>query len=484
MSNQQGRRTSKRLAAAADIERDDDFQFVRKSKRPKTEEPEPKPAKKATARGLSSTTAAAAATTTVATTNTTATAAAAATTITTTTAEPVEQEQGHEVSPLPTSLASAGRRISPRRKGGDAAAPEDGAAARKPLRKSTRGSAAEEKDQAAAGRPSKPARRWEPSPTPRRPATESAVIALPMNDTPVINRNKEMRRKGGKANRRSSLGSRGRRASSLIDNGQTATPHRDVNPDEFYKHIAQGLPEPRRMKQLLMWCGERALPEKPRLGTHNPSAALGARAIQDQILKDFASRPDFSDWFSRDDEAPKPTVLKPNPRNTELDERLAALEAKIQRLQQEKEAWLAIREPQPDLPPLFAPSDAADAADTTDTAVELPDPSLLDPDEARIRALLADELVPFESLCTQTEERIRKIQASLEFEVDQLADNVHKLEQRVLAAGGQADAALGLGAARLREREQRDRTRAGTRDMPVMEVLRSLSAMLPEGGGG
>lgn len=124
----------------------------------------------------------------------------------------------------------------------------------------------------------KPVKRWEPSPTPRRP-TKSEQITLPISDTPIINRNKEMRKKGGKSNRRSSLGSRGRRASSLIDNGQTATPHADVNPHEFYKHIAaEGLPEPRRMKQLLMWCGERALPAKPRHGTANSSALLGGQS--------------------------------------------------------------------------------------------------------------------------------------------------------------------------------------------------------------
>lgn len=83
----------------------------------------------------------------------------------------------------------------------------------------------------------------------------------------------------------------------------------------------------------------------------------------------------------------------------------------------------------------------------------------------------------------KTEERIRKIQSSLEFEVDQLADNVHKLEQRVLVAGRQADKVLRHSATRLKEREDRDKKSAGTRDMPLMEVLRSLSNILPEGGG-
>ncbi len=50
----------------------------------------------------------------------------------------------------------------------------------------------------------------------------STKIALPFADTPVIRKNKAMReRKGGKSERRSSLGLRGRRASSLIDTGNS-----------------------------------------------------------------------------------------------------------------------------------------------------------------------------------------------------------------------------------------------------------------------
>lgn len=49
---------------------------------------------------------------------------------------------------------------------------------------------------------------------------DGTKIALPFADTPVINRNKEMRAMKSKApNRRSSVNSRGRRASSLIESG-------------------------------------------------------------------------------------------------------------------------------------------------------------------------------------------------------------------------------------------------------------------------
>lgn len=48
---------------------------------------------------------------------------------------------------------------------------------------------------------------------------DTQKIALPFSDTPIIQRNKEFRQSGIKGHRRSSIGLRGRRASSLIENG-------------------------------------------------------------------------------------------------------------------------------------------------------------------------------------------------------------------------------------------------------------------------
>lgn len=71
-----------------------------------------------------------------------------------------------------------------------------------------------------------------PAPQPKPasgPAAEHAAapdddkttkIALPFADTPIIKRNKEMRKASADSNRRSSSGMRGRRASSLIDEGR------------------------------------------------------------------------------------------------------------------------------------------------------------------------------------------------------------------------------------------------------------------------
>ncbi|TLD21465.1 hypothetical protein PspLS_08864 [Pyricularia sp. CBS 133598] len=311
-------------------------------------------------------------------------------------------------------------------------------------------------------------------------------IALPFSDTPIMDRNKELRRKGGAGGggaRRSSLGMRGRRASSLIESGHSALPHREVNAGEFYKHIEADVMEPRRMKQLLTWCGERALLDRPAHGSvdsMNSNAILGARAIQDQLLKDFGNKSEFSDWFSREDEAgeaePKrPVITKPNPVNIENEKKIEELEATIKRLKLEKKKWLALEKPPPEIPPLFEEEDP--------TKAPLPDEGALDEEEARMLRSLTEPTSNFASLRARTQSRLQTLMTPLEVDIDKLADSVHKLDQRVAAGGRQADRVLGLSADRLKEREEREKAAAGTKNLPVMEVLRSLGKILPEEDG-
>lgn len=54
-----------------------------------------------------------------------------------------------------------------------------------------------------------------------------------------------------------------------------ALPHDEVGSSEFYKHIeSEGLSEPRRMRQLLTWCGTRALGDKPSFSSEDGNARL------------------------------------------------------------------------------------------------------------------------------------------------------------------------------------------------------------------
>ncbi|KAG7403817.1 Kinetochore protein mis13 [Fusarium oxysporum f. sp. rapae] len=349
MSNEHGRRMSKRLAAAAatDYEHDDDFSFVRKSKRIKTDmtdepktkavpEPKTEPVK-SSAKGRPATKQLAA---NAPTTNGTIVEEGPPEKETNTTAKPATRKSSRRKASVEASDAQAikvPKRPSTRRstqRSGEAQEEEGPQPAPASIPEPEPESQLETVSEAAPAspvsrapkkresraKPTRPPPDWDKSPQ-REPPVQSTTIAGPMSDTPIINRNKEMRKKGGNSNRRSSLGNRGRRASSLIESGQTAIPHREVDPAEFYKHIeAEGLTEPRRMKQLLTWCGERALVGKPPQGTPNSNAILGARAIQDQLLKDFAAGSEFSDWFSREEDGPNvPVVLRPNPRNMELD---------------------------------------------------------------------------------------------------------------------------------------------------------------------
>lgn len=49
------------------------------------------------------------------------------------------------------------------------------------------------------------------------------------------------------------------------------------------------------------------------------------------MLKDFAAKTELSDWFGREEVPRPPAVLKPNPRNIEHDEKIAELEAHVQK---------------------------------------------------------------------------------------------------------------------------------------------------------
>ena len=97
-------------------------------------------------------------------------------------------------------------------------------------------------------------------------------------------------------------------------------------------------------------------------------------------------------------------------------------------------------------------------------------------------ASLTNPETAFGAFKRQTRSRLQNAQAQLEFGVDWLADGVHKVERRVEVAGREAEAVLGLSARRLREREERERRKVGVGGVSLLEVLRSLGRILPEGG--
>lgn len=139
-------------------------------------------------------------------------------------------------------------------------------------------------------------------------------------------------------------------------------------------------------------------------------------------------------------------------------------------MKEEKKTWQALANALPDVPPLYPDEDP--------TKAPLPDESLLDPEEVKMLSALKDP--PFSTMRKDIQSRVQTIRSELEFKVDHLATNVHILNQGVLTAGREADRVLGLSSDRLKERQEREKIATGTKDLPTMEVLRSLGRILPE----
>jgi kinetochore protein Mis13/DSN1 len=298
-------------------------------------------------------------------------------------------------------------------------------------------------------------------------------ISLPFADTPVIRRNKAMREgKTGKGERRSSLGLRGRRASSLIETGNSnALPHQEVEIPDFYKHIeSEGLPEPRRMRQLLTWCATRAMGEKSAGGEfEDQSARMAARVIQEELLKDLANRSEMSDWFSRED-APvlvKPLQTRPNPKNEQNAARIKELEEQIATLRANKVALESLNL-QPSIP------DAGSVA--TDPGTIESDRLLLSTEDA---ALLAS-LQAASGTINTIQNRLNNLSTSLGPVVDSFANGIHKIGQYRDAADNIAGRALAICAEKLAEKENQSRPNLAQYGQPspgtqLRNVLRSLS---------
>ncbi|MCJ1398088.1 hypothetical protein MMC11_001285 [Xylographa trunciseda] len=297
-------------------------------------------------------------------------------------------------------------------------------------------------------------------------------IALPFADTPIIRRNKEMRKGAGDGNRRSSLGMRGRRASSLIDGGKSnALPHDEVESSEFYKHVESGLPEPRRMRQLLTWCGTRALGDKPSFAVEDSHAKLAAREIQQQLLKDFSTRSEMSDWFDRDT-TPNPQPPKPNPKNLANLAKIQDLEQQIKRLQSERQTWEALLAPADTplldpFPPNSLPPASTISAELLSSISQTAALEVLRSFHPPDAPLFADNI----------QNRLQDLSRDLEFKVDTFTENVHILGLYREEADRMADRALQTSAEVLEEREKKRTERSGA-DIGVREVLRGLSRVV------
>ncbi|PUU78460.1 Mis12-Mtw1 protein family-domain-containing protein [Tuber borchii] len=303
---------------------------------------------------------------------------------------------------------------------------------------------------------------------------DGTKVVLPVSNTPIIRRNQQLRQKG-QGNRRSSVGMRGRRASSLMDNGVVGMtlriilptePHAEVETEEFYKHIADELLEPQRMKQLLSWCGKRALshqPSPPTAGVDGNARAV-ARIIEEEVLKDLLSNAELSSWFNRDDSQAPTVAKKPNPRNLDNLAKVEECEANLKKLREERETWGSLLRPE-------TQSTLSISGGKSD--VRLFEKSLLRPEESEF----ANSLAKSQDLLGSAKRLVKQQCGEIEFQVDQLIDGIHKLNQYGEAADRLGGRILEDAESTLAVREATLRQASGTEALPIQEVLRSLSRM-------
>ncbi|RPA89241.1 hypothetical protein L873DRAFT_1832039 [Choiromyces venosus 120613-1] len=305
---------------------------------------------------------------------------------------------------------------------------------------------------------------------------DGTKVVLPVSDTPIIRRNQQLRQKG-QGNRRSSVGMRGRRASSLMDNGVVGmtpwiilpilAPHAEVETEEFYKHIADELLEPQRMKQLLSWCGTRALSPQtspPTAGADGNAQAI-ARIIEEEVLKDLLSNAELSSWFNRDDSQAPTVVKKPNPRNLDNLAKVEECEANLKKLREERETWGSLLRPETQSTLLSISGGKSD--------MRLFEKSLLRPEESEF----ANSLAKSQDLLGSAKRLVKQQCGEIEFQVDQLIDGIHKLNQYGEAADRLGGRILEDAESTLAVREATLRQASGTEALPIQEVLRSLSRM-------
>ncbi|KAJ3083021.1 hypothetical protein HK102_001324 [Quaeritorhiza haematococci] len=183
----------------------------------------------------------------------------------------------------------------------------------------------------------------QPVPRPQPPRKSllvhrDTVVPVAVNETPMIKKNKEMRASNVFAGRRrSSLGLRGKR---------------------YYRHIDAEQPDPVRMRQLLVWCAQRAMSSgksKPGSGTETGETVVEegvdakeadsiAKMVQAKIIDALSNKKINTSWYHRMDEhlAQSESIVSattkiPNPQNVSNTKKLAEFQQTIARFKAEEE---------------------------------------------------------------------------------------------------------------------------------------------------
>lgn len=184
---------------------------------------------------------------------------------------------------------------------------------------------------------------------------EEQVSHLKMNlEDSDTARTRNQKAPNGKNKRRASYHNRGKRVLS-IGNGFVGVPHEDVPTSDYYKLLDTSLPEPHRMKQLLIWSFKKKLDQEEKLSrsksksetTEDQTIINIAKVIKEEVLRDLIEGQISISWYNRDDNEDETNdnmltnkeVTLPNPLNITNEENIEIFTKKLKSLKQERSQW-------------------------------------------------------------------------------------------------------------------------------------------------
>lgn len=139
----------------------------------------------------------------------------------------------------------------------------------------------------------------------------------------------------GPNKRRASYNNRGKRVLS-IGNGFVGEPHDNIDPQDYYKFLNSSMPDPNRMRQLLIWCFKKALQNQ---GKSSETVRGITKVITDEFLEGLTNGKISTSWYNRQEVEPVERPILPNPLNETNEESIILFEEKLMQIRKEKQQW-------------------------------------------------------------------------------------------------------------------------------------------------
>ena len=336
-----------------------------------------------------------------------------------------------------------------------------------------------------------------------------SFVALPVSDTPIIRKNQHMRQNGDGGHgvagkRRSSLGMRGKRASSM-GNGFASEPHPDVPASEYYRHISTDLPDPVRMKQLLAWCARRTIDDAKNrkvdvgadgvkgAGDKNEEriqAVAIARTIEEEVLKDLIDNKIATSWYQRTEETSTQVEKKPHPKNEANAAKLDELQQRLVKLQEEAASWQKLlvedtaasstavellgghqQQSQSQSPAGATTTERFAKSTTQQQSIEL-DLDLLPAREAEFMHQLSRRPAGVELF---DNDWLHASERELEFKVDSLLHGLHAVEQFIRDADQESAEVLSRAAKAMAAADAESRSESTRQGIDTADILRQIA---------